>query len=180
MPAGGSSQKLQLFMRAKAMSGAPIIIGIIQLAKPTKAGMIAPNTMIRPCSVIIWLKNSGSTTCSPGWNSSARMIRAIAPPTMNMAKLNHRYIVPMSLWLVVNSQRLKPRAGPRHDCHAHGLGGVALGDGGHRWCSVSVLFQVAGACWLASHASNSAFGRASTTIGMKPWSLPHSSAHWPR
>ena len=41
------------------MSGAPIIIGISQLAKPTKAGMIAPNTMISPCSVVIWLKNSG-------------------------------------------------------------------------------------------------------------------------
>jgi hypothetical protein len=29
-----------------------------------------------------------------------------------MAKENHRYIVPMSLWLVVNSQRLMPLAGP--------------------------------------------------------------------
>ena len=37
------------------MSEAPIIIGIIQLAKPTKAGMIAPKTMIRACRVNIWL-----------------------------------------------------------------------------------------------------------------------------
>ena len=37
MPAGGSSQKLQLFMRANAMSGAPISSGIIQLAKPDGA-----------------------------------------------------------------------------------------------------------------------------------------------
>ena len=44
--AGGSSQKLKLFMRANAMSDAPICSGIIQFAKPTKAGMIAPNTMI--------------------------------------------------------------------------------------------------------------------------------------
>src|SRR5947209_11595442 len=44
--AGGNSQKLQLFMRAKAMSGAPSISGSIQLAMPVKAGMIAPNTMI--------------------------------------------------------------------------------------------------------------------------------------
>src|SRR3546814_7391680 len=36
----GSSQKLKLFMRAKAMSDAPICKGIIQLAKPTNAGMI--------------------------------------------------------------------------------------------------------------------------------------------
>ena len=46
-------------MRANAMSGAPIIIGICQFAKPTNAGMIAPNTMIRPCMVVSWLKNSG-------------------------------------------------------------------------------------------------------------------------
>ena len=57
--AGGSSQKLQLFIRANAMSGAPIIIGICQFAKPTAAGMIAPNTMMRPCSVVSELKNSG-------------------------------------------------------------------------------------------------------------------------
>jgi len=77
-------------MRANAMSGAPIIIGICQFAKPTKAGMIAPNTMIRPCMVVIWLKKSGSTHCSPGENSSVRMTSAITPPTMNMMKLNHR------------------------------------------------------------------------------------------
>ena len=95
-------------MRANAMSGAPIIIGICQFAKPTNAGMIAPNTMIRPCIVVSWLKNSGSTICRPGWNSSARIISAIAPPTRNMMKLNHRYSVPMSLWLVVVTQRMMP------------------------------------------------------------------------
>jgi hypothetical protein len=46
--AGGSSQNDRLFIRGNAMSGAPICIGISQFAKPTKAGMIAPNTMIRP------------------------------------------------------------------------------------------------------------------------------------
>ena len=38
--AGGSSQKLKLFMRANAMSGAPIMSGTCQFAKPTKAGMM--------------------------------------------------------------------------------------------------------------------------------------------
>jgi hypothetical protein len=88
--ANGSSQNDQLLRRAKAMSGAPICIGISQFAKPTKAGMMAPNTMIRPCMVVIWLKKSGSTICSPGENSSARITIAIAPPVMNMMKLNHR------------------------------------------------------------------------------------------
>ncbi|KAG1389143.1 hypothetical protein G6F59_015662 [Rhizopus arrhizus] len=32
----------------------------------------------------------------------------------------------------------------------------------------------------ASHCLNSSLDTASPTIGMKPWSLPHSSAHWPR
>jgi len=35
MAAGIISQKLRLFMRAKAMSAAPICSGIIQFAKPT-------------------------------------------------------------------------------------------------------------------------------------------------
>ena len=64
--AAGSNQKLKLFMRGSAMSGAPIISGIIQLASPTKAGITAPNTMISPCMVVIWLKKAGSTICNPG------------------------------------------------------------------------------------------------------------------
>ena len=51
--AKGKIQKLKLFIRGKAISGAPIIIGIIQLANPTKAGMIAPKTITRPCMVVI-------------------------------------------------------------------------------------------------------------------------------
>ena len=33
---------------------------------------------------------------------------AIAPPIRNMIKENHKYIVPMSLWLVVYNQRVMP------------------------------------------------------------------------
>ena len=108
MPAGISSQKLKLFMRANAMSLAPICSGIIQFAKPTKAGMMAPNTMIRPCMVVSWLNNSGLTTCKPGWNNSARIISASTPPTISMVNENSRYSVPMSLWLVANTQRRQP------------------------------------------------------------------------
>ena len=53
MKAGTSSQKLMLFIRGKAMSGAPIISGTNQLPKPPIiAGMTMKNTMIRPCAVI--------------------------------------------------------------------------------------------------------------------------------
>ena len=76
--ANGSSQNDQLLRRANAMSGAPIIIGICQFAKPTNTGMIAPNTMIRPCMVVSWLKKSGSMNCSPGENSSRRITTAIS------------------------------------------------------------------------------------------------------
>ena len=116
--ANGRIQKLQLFMRGSAMSGAPIIIGIIQLAKPTQAGITAPNTMISACMVVIWLKKSGSTSCRPGMNSSARMIMAMAPPVKNISSANTRYSVPMSLWLVVNSQRFRKPVGLWSWCSA--------------------------------------------------------------
>ncbi len=79
------------------MSGAPIIIGICQFAKPTAAGMIAPKIMMRPCSVVSELKNSGWTICSPGSNSSARIVSAMQPPTKSIVSENRRYSVPMSL-----------------------------------------------------------------------------------
>ena len=51
--AGTISQKLMLFSRGNAMSGAPIISGTIQLPNPPiSAGMTKKNTMIRPCAVI--------------------------------------------------------------------------------------------------------------------------------
>ena len=59
--ANGRIQKLQLFIRGKAMSGAPIIIGTSQLASPTKPGITAPKIMISACMVVMELKNWGST-----------------------------------------------------------------------------------------------------------------------
>ncbi len=49
----GSSQKLMLFMRGKAMSGAPIIIGSSQLPKPPKvAGITVKNTITKAWPVM--------------------------------------------------------------------------------------------------------------------------------
>ena len=46
---GTKSQKLMLFMRGKAMSGAPIISGTIQLPNPPIiAGMTVKKIMISP------------------------------------------------------------------------------------------------------------------------------------
>jgi hypothetical protein len=72
------------------MSEAPIISGTCQLAKPTKAGMMAPKIMISPCIEMNWLKVAGLTSCSPGWKSSTRMTIASAPANRNMLSENHR------------------------------------------------------------------------------------------
>ena len=87
---GTSSQKLMLFMRGKAMSGAPIISGTNQLPKPPIiAGMTVKKTMISPCAVIStfqwWVHSSKFavpapigqarlSTWMPGSISSQRMI----------------------------------------------------------------------------------------------------------
>ena len=47
VPAAGRIQKLRLFIRGRAMSGAPIISGIIQLAMPAAAGITAPKIISR-------------------------------------------------------------------------------------------------------------------------------------
>ena len=47
------------------MSGAPIMSGIIQLERPTKAGMTAPKTKDSACIVVSWLKKYGWTNCRP-------------------------------------------------------------------------------------------------------------------
>ena len=54
--AKGSSQNEMLFIRGKAMSGAPIISGTNQLPKPPIiAGMTMKKIMIRPCIVVATL-----------------------------------------------------------------------------------------------------------------------------
>ena len=96
--AKGRIQKLQLFKRGSAISGAPIISGTIQFPNPPiMAGITMKKIMISACMVVIWLKKSGFTNCRPGWKSSARITMAMAPPVKNMVRAKHRYRVPMSL-----------------------------------------------------------------------------------
>ena len=52
--AGGSSQKLMLFSRGNAISGAPIISGMNQLPKPPiSAGMTEKKIIISPWLVMM-------------------------------------------------------------------------------------------------------------------------------
>ncbi|MCY1170804.1 hypothetical protein D9M73_108940 [compost metagenome] len=63
-----SSQNEMLFIRGKAMSGAPIMIGTNQLPKPPIiAGMTMKNTMMMPCAVISTFHRCSewSRPCSP-------------------------------------------------------------------------------------------------------------------
>lgn len=53
---GGSSQKLMLFIRGKAMSGAPIINGISQFPKPPiMIGITIKKIITKACAVTITL-----------------------------------------------------------------------------------------------------------------------------
>jgi hypothetical protein len=55
---GGNNQKLKLFNLGKAISGAPIIIGINQLPKPPiNIGITIKKIIINACAVTITLYN---------------------------------------------------------------------------------------------------------------------------
>ena len=97
-----SSQKERLFMRGKAMSGAPIMSGTIQLPNPPiVAGMTMKKTMIKPWAVMNTSNISGlPKICKPGRINSRRMPMESRPPTTPPTSARVRYIVPMSLWLV--------------------------------------------------------------------------------
>ena len=99
MSAAGSSQNETLFMRGKAMSGAPICSGTNQLPKPPIiAGITMKNTMMRPWPVTNTLYMWPSAKyCSPGSCSSRRMATERPPPMRPLMMANIKYIVPMSL-----------------------------------------------------------------------------------
>ena len=162
--------------------------------------------MISACMVVIELKNCGSTNCMPGLNSSRRMTIAIAPPMKNIDAGEHQVhradvlvvggvhpappkpcglwswssscVACVSAWRVLSAMgsitllnevrvRVSRRAGAR--------AAVALASRRAAAARASARRALP-----FSQASKSALERTSTTIGMKPWSRPHSSAHWPR
>ena len=164
--ANGSSQNDQLLSRGNAMSGAPIISGIIQFAKPANAGMIIANTMTSACTVVIELKNSGRTNCMPGSNSSARITIAMRAADEQHQQAEHQ--IERADFLVI--RRRDPAQAPRDesvrvllavmtvavrvDCSAahakSSLRSVACVRCGPAHCGVSALTRAR--CWL-SHAS---------------------------
>lgn len=78
---GGTNQKLILFIRGKAISGAPIIRGISQFPKPPIIiGITMKNIMTRACAVTTVLYIWSSFRRDPGCASSARIITLMAVP----------------------------------------------------------------------------------------------------
>jgi hypothetical protein len=79
-------------MRGKAMSGAPIMIGTIQLAKPPiSAGITMKKIMIRPCAVVKALNMllPASTAASPPtpYTISARPVKIWIPGSASSQRI---------------------------------------------------------------------------------------------
>ena len=73
--------------------------------------MIAPKIITSACIVVIWLKKYGCTNCRPGCISSVRITPENSAPMQAIVNAKIRYSVPMSLWLVEHTQRLKKPCG---------------------------------------------------------------------
>ena len=95
---GGRSQKLMLFIRGNAMSGAPIIRGTSQFPNPPiMIGITIKKIITNAWAVTTTLYTWSSPKRAPGWPSSARMRRLRAVPTIPAHAPKIRYKVPMSL-----------------------------------------------------------------------------------
>ena len=90
-------------MRGNAMSGAPIMIGTNQLAKPPiMAGMTMKKIMIRPCEVVRHVIGMRvRENLHPRFHELHPHRNGHGTPPMIPAIIaKTRYIVPMSLWFV--------------------------------------------------------------------------------
>jgi len=107
---GGRSQKLMLFIRGNAMSGAPIINGTSQLPNPPIIiGITIKKIITKAWAVTMTLYVWSSPIKEPGWPSSSRIIILKAVPINEAHAPKIKYKVPMSLWFVENIQRKKKK-----------------------------------------------------------------------
>lgn len=98
---GGRSQKLILFIRGKAISGAPIIKGTNQFPNPPIIiGITIKKIIIKACAVTITLYIWSSPINEPGWPNSRRIKTLNAVPTIADQTPKIKYKVPISLWFV--------------------------------------------------------------------------------
>lgn len=95
---GGISQKLKLFIRGNAMSGAPSINGTSQFPNPPINTGITRKKIIRnACAVTKVLYSWSLPRNEPGWASSRRIRSLVPVPTIPAQIPKIKYKVPMSL-----------------------------------------------------------------------------------
>ncbi len=216
-------------MRGSAMSGAPTCIGIIQLARPTNAGMIAPKIMTSACMVVMVLNSAGSRNCSAGLEqlgadqhregaadeehdaaehqvqrADVLVIGGRHPALPEAVRLVVVIVVrgcaacsvwamsyslsPYSLKCLLMRMRRRgcssrqPCGGSRRRarCARSGSARIRRGAAQRLARRRRGLLLLRPASAPAASLSKSALLTTSTTMGMKPWSRPQSSAHWPR
>lgn len=103
---GGNNQKLKLFIRGKAISGAPNIKGTNQLPKPPiKIGITIKKIITKAWAVTITLYSWSLPKNLPVCPNSIRIKTLIAVPTIADQAPNIKYKVPISLWLVEYNHR---------------------------------------------------------------------------
>ena len=95
---GGNSQNLKLFIRGKAISGAPIISGTNQFPKPPiKIGITKKKIITKAWLVTVTLYICSSANSEPGSLNSDRIIILRDVPTVAAQIPKIKYKVPMSL-----------------------------------------------------------------------------------
>ena len=112
---GGSSQNLILFIRGKAISGAPIIKGTNQFPNPPIIiGITIKKIIINAWAVTMTLKIWSSPIILTGCPSSRRISILNAVPNIADQNPKIKYNVPMSLWFVEKSHRIDKMAELKH------------------------------------------------------------------
>ena len=104
---GGRSQKLILFIRGKAISGAPSINGTNQFPNPPIIiGIIIKKIIINAWAVTITLYVWSSSRNNPGCPNSKRINTLNLEPIIPDQIPNKKYKVPISLWFVDSNHLL--------------------------------------------------------------------------
>jgi hypothetical protein len=104
--AGIKSQKLRLFIRGKAISTQPSIIGSSQFPNPPMAiGITIKKIIMNAWAVTILLYNCSSPKKEPAVPSSVRITNDMPNPTKADQIPKIKYNVPISLWLVETRNR---------------------------------------------------------------------------
>lgn len=106
--AGGKSQKLILFIRGKAISGADVIIGTNQFPNPPiMIGITMKKIITKAWAVTITLYSWSICENALKWDNLIRIKVLIENPKIPAHTPKIKYIVPISLWFVEYNHFIK-------------------------------------------------------------------------